>query len=127
NLSLEKNTVFYDHDQDIMLDMFSHELGIHVLLPVLYKLMSKYEENLPRINKPDIYGLVSYTAFETLATFLNRKVLKRETFDVSSRNDFSTFNEIYTELYSEGMNPVEMYENAIERYMELNKDYIGGK
>ncbi|MEJ6951364.1 hypothetical protein [Natronospora cellulosivora (SeqCode)] len=125
NLSLEKNTAFYDHEQNFLLDMFSHELGIHVLLPDLIDLISKYEKELPRINKPDVYGLVSYMAFETMAIFLNRKVLARETCEASKWIDFTTFNEIYIKIYSHGMSPLEMYEKAVNEYMELNKDYIG--
>ena len=53
-------------------------LSIHILLPHLGELFNKYQQEISRIDIPDVYGNVAYNAFESLAHFYNRKVLNRE-------------------------------------------------
>src|SRR5690554_2813482 len=78
NLSFDKNTAYYGLDEQYMLDMISHELGIHILVPHLWDLVEKYRKEIPRINDPNISGNVSYMALESLASFYNKKVLPGE-------------------------------------------------
>jgi len=117
NLSLDKNTAFYDYDEGYMLDMLSHELGVHILLPDLKKSISKYEREIPRIDDPDIYGNVSYMAFESLASFYNMKVLNRDTRDIDSFIDFKKFFNIYSKLYQLNKEPLRLYNDGIKEYI----------
>lgn len=122
NLSLDKNTAFYNLEEGYMLDMISHEVGIHILKPYLSHLISRFEREIPRINDdPRIYGNVSYMAFESLAAFYNRKVLERVTMDAFSSNDYYKFRDIYNRLYHENMEPVEIYEEGVKEYINLYK------
>ncbi len=118
NLSLDKNTAFYNIDEGNMLDMISHEWGIHVLLPHLRTLKWQFEREIPRItDNPRIYGNVSYMAFESLAAFYNRKVLGRNASDVDTSNDYQRFFAIYNRLYQDKLDPVKMYELGVKEYI----------
>lgn len=124
NLSLDKNTAFYNYNEKYMLDMISHELGIHILLPYLSKAINKFERNISRINNPEIYGNVSYIALESLATFYNMEVFNRETMDIHSSNDYNKFSSIYSELYHINLDPLSIYEKGVEEYIkDLKVDY----
>lgn len=118
NLSFDKNSVFYNDEEECMLDMISHELGIHVLLPHLGELFNKYQQEISRIDVPDVYGNVAYNAFESLATFYNRKVLNRGTHDFYEGHDMDKFLAIYSELYDDNLDPLNMYNEGVKRYLE---------
>lgn len=118
NLSLKKNTAFYDYNEGYMLDMISHELGIHILLPYLSKTINKFERDIPKINNPKIYGNVSYMAFESLASFYNMKVLNRNTRDIHPTNDYNKFSSIYSKLYNANLDPLTIYEKGVKEYIK---------
>lgn len=127
NLSLDKNTAYYGLDEQYMLDMISHELGIHILLPHLWDLVEKYRKEIPRINVPNIYGNISYMALESLASFYNKKVLPGETMDTFSHLDFDKFYNIYSQLYAANLEPRNMYKEGVKRYLGLKGRFMGGK
>lgn len=46
NLSLGKNSAFYNQDKEDMVAMASHEIGIHILLPHLQETIQDYERTI---------------------------------------------------------------------------------
>lgn len=106
NVSLNKNTAYYNSETDYMLDMFSHELGIHIMLPHIYKLSDGFLESGVPVD-------VIYRAGETLASFYNEKVLGRP----ENNNFDKQFMDIYSKLSQEGVSsPRELYERGIKAY-----------
>lgn len=108
NLSLYKNTAYYNKDTNFMLDMFSHELGVHLIKP--------HVDGLKReLLQSGVGAEVIYRGNETLASFFNEKVLGRP-----EKNDFDQeFMRIYISLYQEGVtNPGELFEKGIKEYIE---------
>jgi hypothetical protein len=115
--SSTKNTAFYDLDQKHFIDMISHEVGIHILFTHINKLVFQYQQEIPKIENPYIYGNVSYMASESLAAFYNQKVLKRNAYDVYCINDPLAFAEIYERLYNQGLPPDEIYRQGVLEYI----------
>lgn len=121
NLSIDKNSAFYNHNQEEMVAMISHEIGIHLLLPYLQKKIQYFENTLPRINKPGIYGLISYMGFESLVAFYNERILGTEFSTGRDANDYPLFQAIFNDLAREDMSPLDMYTQGIERYVSTMK------
>jgi len=119
NLSLEKNSAYYNHSDEHMLGMISHEIGIHVMLPVLEEYITKYLHEIPRIEKPGINGDVSYMAFESLAAFYNELVSDGKLHTGYDSNDYPFFKTLFGELLKEGASPLDMYIQAVKRHASV--------
>ncbi len=114
---LYKNTAYYGMERARFLDMISHEVGIHVLMPHLSALLDKSGKEIPKIDDPYIYGNVSYMAFESMAAYYNRKVLGRDALDLYCSNDPLAFLEIYGQLDGSGSTPEDVFRNGVEAYV----------
>jgi hypothetical protein len=92
------------------MDMFSHELGVHMILPHISEVKNQFFKN-------DVPPEVIYKAGETLATFYNEKVLNR----LEKNDSDKQFMRIYSRLFQEGINnPRELYEKGIMEYTSHN-------
>lgn len=112
NVSLYKNTAYYNPDaQEHMIDMFSHELGIHVFMNDVRKVQARfYKDELP--------GDVIYIANETLATFYHSKILGKQGKDSLNLCDYGFYN-IYKKLYEEGVTkPSKLMKQGMKRYIK---------
>ncbi len=119
NLSLDKNTAFYNLRTDYMIAMISHELGIHILRPYLKETILQDEKNIPKIDQPGIYGNVSYMASESLAAFYNERLSDGKLSTGCKSNDYSIFKQIFESLYYPNMQPLDLYMQGVNRYLEL--------
>ena len=70
DICLNKNTAYFNHKTKYMLDMISHEVGVHILISDLWQVINKLK------NKGHSHSAVYY-AFEMLATYYNSCVLNR--------------------------------------------------
>ncbi|MDI9412047.1 MAG: hypothetical protein GX973_07855 [Firmicutes bacterium] len=118
NVALHKNTAFYNHDAKHMLTMLSHEIGIHTLLPHFRETISDFEDKLPDITAENLYGNVSYMAFESLAAFYNEKILKKAQSTGQASNDYPLFKDIYDALYHPKRQPLDLYVKGIRLYLD---------
>lgn len=121
NLSLSKNTAFYNHDEEFMIPMTSHELGVHILLPYLEETVSLYERVIPTLDLPGIYGRVSYTAFESLAAFYNERLSAGKFKTGFASNDYPTYKGIFERIYNPHIEPLELYVQSVDCYLQLKK------
>ena len=112
NLSLWKNSCYYQFaSSKDMLDMFSHELGMHLILPEVIDLWEQH-------NTYDVSDEIVYQSLETLVTFLNEKVLDRAGYDMNILYE-SDFYTIYNELYLDGItSPRDLYEEGFKIYLK---------
>jgi hypothetical protein len=114
---LHKNTAYYGMEEARFLDMISHEVGIHVLMPRLEGLLGRFRSEIPKIESPWIYGNVGYMAFESLAAYYNRKVLGRAALDVYCPNDPLAFLEIYGKLDGPQASPEDLLRDGVREYV----------
>jgi len=114
---LHKNTAYYGTDEAWFLDMISHEVGIHVMMPRLQPLLDRVRREIPRLTAPHVYGNVGYMAFESLAAYYNRKVLGRAGLDVHCPNDPSAFLEIFGKLDGPGASPGDLFQKGVAEYV----------
>lgn len=111
NVSLYKNTAFFDSNKEFMLDMLSHELGIHIMISDIRREIEKFESQGVSHN-------VLYNALEMLATFYNEKVQDRPGNDVNYEYN-KQFFKIYSNLYEEGTTkPIELFIKGVSEYIK---------
>ncbi len=121
DLSASKNSVFYDHKTEDMLSMLSHEIGIHLLLPRLREQISRNEQDIARLEKPGLYGIIGYMAFESLAAFYNEILSEGALLTGQETNDYHTFKQIYRGLYKAGLGPSAMYNKGVRQYSAMQR------
>ena len=111
NISLYKNTAYYNHNTEFMLDMISHELGIHVmitdLLPVMNDLKTKGYKHAN-----------VYYCFEMLATYYNTLVLNKQGADIYNEQCQEIVDFYKSQSNSKSYKPKELLIKAVKYFTE---------
>lgn len=111
NVSLYKNTAFSDPNKEYMLDMFSHELGIHIMISEILSEIDKFKAK-------GVPHKVIYNGFELLATFYNQKVRNKSGND-TYYEDSKKFLDIYSKLYESGIRkPKTLFVEGVNEYLK---------
>lgn len=84
--------------------------------------MSLYERTIPNLDLPGIYGRVSYTAFESLAAFYNERLSAGKFKTGFASNDYPTYKRIFDEIYNPNMEPLELYVQGVDRYLQQENE-----
>ncbi len=117
NVSYEKNLIYYKHEMKFLMDMVSHEIGIHFMLNKLMPLIIDYRNEYGAVEIEGKIKDVPYLAFEALAHYYNGKILKRDTLDIFSDSETELFVDIYKGIDKKDIDLEDMYERGIQGYL----------
>lgn len=109
SLGYERNVFYSGDDMDYMRKFISHEVGTHILFPML--------KNLSEGRDPSL----SYKAFESLARFYNSLVLQTsDLYPMGPFYDADTFFRIYESIYRSRptISPAELAIEGLSRYSQ---------
>jgi hypothetical protein len=105
SLGYSGNLCYYDKPFDKTWQFVSHEIGTHLMIDSLFRLSAE----------PGIDFRKLYAAFETLAMFFNRRLLKVDqlAYQIPQFDD-TRHLELYDRIYRDGISPDQMLRMALE-------------
>ena len=109
SLGYERSVFYSGDDMDYLRKFISHEVGTHILFPML--------KNLSEGRDPSL----SYKAFESLARFYNSLILQTsDLYPMGPSYDVDTFFRIYESIYKSRptISPAELAIEGLSRYSQ---------
>lgn len=124
NLGSNKNLMYYQvgGNTEEMIQLMSHELGVQMLMPYIYKYYSSYIEDYGKYSSEDFpVNEMLYISLEEFVAYFNSKVFDKRTCDYDlfyTREDHVLYNVIIPAREAKTETAAYLYKLVIDYYME---------